>query len=110
MLALLRYRAKVCACGYHESLTNDPANHFTFEVKTCPVCRGAARFGRMQQAEDERQRKAMGPNVPAIAPSPADGRRTITRLMSPDEVGQLRTPAAPEAAASAPAIRPALRR
>ena len=44
MLALGRYRAKVCACGYHESLTGDPSNHFTFDVRTCPVCKGQAQF------------------------------------------------------------------
>lgn len=86
MLALGRYRAKVCACGYHESLANDPDLYFTFDVRTCPVCRGQAQFKRIQDADDEAIRKQQGEKRPPGTPDPADGRRVVTRLMSPQEV------------------------
>lgn len=86
MIDLGRYEASVCDCGFPESLTRDPSNHFTFDVDKCPVCKGQAQFSRVLHAEDEAARKARGENTPPAVPDPADGRRVLTRLMAPDEV------------------------
>lgn len=85
MLALGQYEAKVCECGFHESLTNDPANHFTFEDRTCPICRGAARYDRMLGRGDDRLRKQRGADSVV---DPSDGRRTFIKQMTTDEVEQ----------------------
>lgn len=91
MLALGRYQARICRCGFHESLTADPANHFTFDVRVCPVCRGAAQFARTQDAADARHRKTHSrDNEAAPGPDPADGRRMFTRLLSPQEAATRR--------------------
>lgn len=87
MLHLGRFEARICDCGFHESLTGDKANHFGFEVKTCLVCRGAARFARIQEDADEQERKALKDNP--RAPRSSDGRRVFTKLMSSDEVAAL---------------------
>lgn len=86
LIALSRYEAGLCECGWHESLTGDKANHFTFDVKVCPVCSGAQRFARIQGAADQAQRDRLGEDVPPSTPDPADGRHVFTRLMSPAEV------------------------
>jgi hypothetical protein len=82
----------VCACGYHESFANDPTNHFTFDVRVCPVCKGSAQFGRMvKHADDKRQQareRRRGDDGSAPIEDPADGRKIITRLMNPLEVQQ----------------------
>lgn len=90
MLKLARYEAGVCACGYHESIATDPTYHYTFETKVCPVCKGAAQFGRIQHDADEQFRKARGEKAPPGSPDPADGRRTMTRVMTPAEVAERR--------------------
>jgi hypothetical protein len=90
MLAYGQYEAGLCDCGYHESLATDPSNHFTFEEKVCPVCRGSARYGRIQQAADEAATKARGEHAPPAMPHPADGRRTFARKLGDHEVAELR--------------------
>lgn len=90
LLALGLYEDGVCDCGFHESVATDMTNHFTFENRTCPLCRGGARWARMQAADDDTQRKAHGENPPPGTPDPADGRRTYTKLLSPAEVEQMR--------------------
>lgn len=92
MLKLGRYEAKVCECGFHESLTRDRSNHFTFDVDTCPVCRGVAQMGRRLEAEDTRFVKMLGDNPIPEAARPSDGRHVSTRMMHPDEVTKRRGP------------------
>ena len=92
MLALGIYERGVCECGFHESLATDRANNFTFETKTCPVCRGVAKMARLQAHEDEQAEKALGQNPAPGIPRLADGRRTFVRLMSPLEVAALSKP------------------
>lgn len=90
MLALEVYERGICACGFHEDLT-DPERHFyTLETKTCPVCAGLAKYGRVQHEADERVRKARGESAPVTEPDPADGRRTFIRPLSPAEVEKRR--------------------
>ena len=86
MLALGAYESGVCDCGVHESLTEDKSNVFTFEDRHCPVCRGVARYQRVQTDMDEKATKALGENPPPHSPRPSDGRRTFVRQMSPTEV------------------------
>lgn len=86
MLALAYYRRGVCACGFHESLTSDKGNHFTFETKVCPVCRGAAKMARIQDAADNESDRTLGENPPAMISRAGDGRRTFIRQLSPLEV------------------------
>lgn len=100
MEALSIYERGVCSCGFHESLTNDKANAFTFEVKTCPVCRGAAKFDRIQQHSDEQSDKTLGDNPPPGLSRSADGRRTFIRQMSPLEVAAMQRPSVAEKAPS----------
>lgn len=91
MLALARYEDRVCECGFHESLTHDRVNHFTFDVGTCPVCAGTAQMVRRLEAGDERERKALGEKPIPETPRASDGRHVRTRLMHPDEVQQRRS-------------------
>ena len=42
LLALATYEAGLCECGWHKDLTDDRSNHFTFDDRTCPVCKGTA--------------------------------------------------------------------
>lgn len=89
MAGLTAYEGKVCGgCGWHEDLATDRSNYFTFEDKRCPVCAGHARLGRIRAAADEKHRKAMGDHPPADRAEPGDGRRTLSRLMSPEEVAR----------------------
>lgn len=90
MLGLGIYEAGICECGIHESLTSDPSNHFTFEQRTCSVCRGVARYGRMMAHSDDLARKTIGENPPPGTPDPADGRRLFVKMLSPLEVDKLR--------------------
>ena len=90
LLALATYEAGLCECGWHKDLTDDRSNHFTFDDRTCPVCKGTARWSRMQQAADEQAEKSMGENAPPGAARPSDGRHTSVRLMAPAEVEQRR--------------------
>lgn len=86
MLALELYESGLCSCGWHESLTQDKANHFTFTDKHCPVCRGTAQYARVQAEQDQRATKALGDTPDPAAPRPTDGRRTIVRMMGDAEV------------------------
>lgn len=86
MLDLGRYEAGVHDCGFHRSLTSDPANHFTPETDVCPVCKGYDQYRRIQQDADEQFRKNLGEKPPPGTPLPSDGRRTYMRLMLPTEV------------------------
>lgn len=88
MLGLAAYEARVCECGWHESLTGDRSNFFTFEDRRCPVCAGRDRRARMLAEQDDRFRKALGENPPAAASYPSDGRRSFVRMMGPDEVAE----------------------
>lgn len=85
---LLAYERGVCECGFHGSLTQDRSNYFTFKERRCPVCAHVARYGRIQHAADQAAEKAAGENAPPGNPLPGDGRRTMVRRMSPDEVAQ----------------------
>lgn len=95
MLALAQYEAGVCDCGFHESVAQDRDNFFTFDQRTCPVCRGAARYARMQAANDESAYKIHGDNPAPSVPHPADGRRTFVKQLSTDEVAELKAPSGP---------------
>lgn len=86
MLALEYYRRGVCDCGFHELLTTDRNNHFTFESKVCPVCRGSARQARVQEHADDLADKSLGENPPPTSPRSGDGRRTFVKQMTPLEV------------------------
>lgn len=89
MAGLVAYEGKICnGCGWHETLATDKDNYFTFESARCPVCAGHARLGRIHAAADERHRKAMGDNPPADRVEPGDGRKVMSRLMSPEEVAR----------------------
>lgn len=94
LLALAEYEAGVCECGYHESLTGDRDNFFTFETKTCPVCKGSEQHRRMQEEADKR---ATVEGMPPSAPRPGDGRRTFVRRLSPTEVEERRSRRSPAA-------------
>lgn len=95
MLGLVAYRAGLCACGWHESLATDKSNHFTFEDKFCPVCAGVAQYDRITRDRDETMVKRLGEKPPPSAKRPSDGRRTFTRMMSPDEVAAKANPGRP---------------
>jgi hypothetical protein len=86
MEALSIYESGVCECGFHESLATDKANVFTFETRSCPVCRGTAKFARIQGHADEQSDKSLGDNPAPGLNRSADGRRTFVRQMSPIEV------------------------
>lgn len=78
MLALDRYESELCRCGTHPSLLEDKRNHFTFDEKFCPVCKGGAQFSRIQAHADHVAVERMGDDPPPGAPLPSDGRTTVT--------------------------------
>lgn len=90
MIALAEYEAGICNCGIHRSLTHDKANFFSFVDDVCPVCRGAAQYGRMQAAKDEVAVKALGEKPQPTAPRPDDGRSTYVTKLSDGEVAERR--------------------
>lgn len=90
MRALTAYESGLCKCGFHSTLTNDRDNFFTFEDRRCPVCAASDRYARMQDASDEKAKKAAGENPPPGSPQPGDGRLTFLRRMSDAEVAQAR--------------------
>lgn len=90
LLAYLEYQRGVCECGFHESLTADKGNVFTFDARTCPVCKGSAQYGRRLAAEDREVEERLKDQPPAT-PRPSDGRRLGIRLMSPMEVAARRS-------------------
>lgn len=98
MLALAEFRAGVCSCGYHTSLTHDRSNYFTYENAFCPVCAGADRYARSQQDTDEAVVQAMGDKPAGILPRPDDGRTTYARMLHPDEVAARKAATAPTTA------------
>lgn len=92
LLALGYYERGVCECGFHKSLTNDRANHFTFPTETCPVCKGAAQVARLQAHADEEIDKRLGENPAPGSPRAADGRRMFVQQLSPLEVAARQRP------------------
>lgn len=94
LLALGEYEAGVGPCGYHHSLTVDPANFFAPHVEECPVCAAGARYMRVLAERDESARADLRSRFrgkpPADAPDPADGRRVFMRRLSPGEVAAQR--------------------
>ncbi len=89
-MALGRFEAGLCACGFHESLTGDKSNHFAFETRVCPVCAGGSKLARIYEASDKAFRERLGDNPSPATPDPSDGRHVFTRLQSPAEVEQRR--------------------
>lgn len=83
LLALARYELEVHSCGYHSSLTHDPANVFMPTEDTCPVCKGRDAFARIQHDADQKAEKAAGDDPRKSRPG--DGRTTYMRLLPPDE-------------------------
>lgn len=84
LLAYLAYQRGICDCGIHESL-KDPSNFFTFEYRTCPICKGLAQEGRKQAEQDGRVAEQLKDAPPATS-RPSDGRRMFVRQLSPREV------------------------
>lgn len=80
MLALTEYEAGICSCGFHESLTRDKSNVFSFELDHCPVCAGGERYGRLQEKEDAEEVDKLGESPAPTAPRPSDGRRVLMRM------------------------------
>jgi hypothetical protein len=78
--------AGICDCGFHESLTSDLENHFTFDVKVCNVCKGWDQYRRVQAEDDERIVKALGEKPAGVTPRPMDGRKTVPRMKTAAEV------------------------
>lgn len=89
LLAYMEYRAGVCDCGVHESLTADKSNFFTFERRTCPVCKGLAQYQRLLAVEDKAAEDKVRDASPAT-PRPSDGRRLFIRQLDPMEVAARR--------------------
>lgn len=89
LLALRAYQAGICNCGIHESLTADRSNVFTFDKRTCPVCRGWAQYQRVMGAEDKAAEEQLKDSPPATA-RPSDGRRMSIRQLSAGEVAERR--------------------
>jgi hypothetical protein len=88
LLALGHYEAGLHECGFHWSLLEDTSNVFMPEHKTCPVCRGAARYERLQHRADEDAAAGLQDNP--SAPRPTDGRSLYMRLLPPHEVDEIR--------------------
>lgn len=82
LLALARFDAEVCRCGFHPSLTDDPANDWKVETRQCPVCSGHAVQSRVDNEADSR----VPHDAPPTIPRPSDGRHTWMRLVTPDQV------------------------
>lgn len=92
MLALTRYRESICPdCGYPK-VFHDPRYRFSIDVDVCPVKAALDKFGRIQGEADEQVRKQGGDKRPAATPDPADGRRTLVRLVPPEDRGLRRRP------------------
>lgn len=86
MLALDFYDAQVCAgCGFHESVTSDPANLVMPEQHLCSVCAGKAQYERLVSHEDEKREGHIPDAAPPQYPRPSDGRRVVLRHLSPTE-------------------------
>jgi hypothetical protein len=83
LLALAKYEAEICQCGFHPSVANDPENVFQPGARTCPVCAGAAVWQRVLHAGDEKAKGSK--DAPPTAPQAADGRLAFMRLLSPQE-------------------------
>lgn len=79
MLDLAAYEAGVHElCGLHHSVAmKDP--DLQIESEKCPICAGIEQYQRVQAAEDQQARKALGDPPPPAAPDPADGRRLSLR-------------------------------
>lgn len=90
MLALAEYDAGICACGFHESLTQDRRNFFTFEHRVCPVCAGRAQWDRKVADADDHIK--VDPHAKPEAPLPTDGRWVGARMLGPAEKAALERP------------------
>lgn len=86
MVALCRYEAGLCECGFHRSQTTDPDFWWEFEDYTCPVCASGEVRGRVQAAEDQDEAKRLGENPAPTLPRESDGRRTGVRPATPAEI------------------------
>lgn len=86
MRELEQYEAECHSCGIHWSILEDPENGFMPRERTCPVCQGHARYSRMLRKSDSMR---VNENDP-YAPSPADGREVVMRLMTTAEVAEAR--------------------
>lgn len=89
LLALARFDAEVCSCGYHPSVARDESNYFRPETHKCPVCAGQAQVDRMQRDRDEAHAAAHKNDGPA-APRPGDGRKSYMRLLTAEQVAEER--------------------
>lgn len=88
LLALAEFEAGVCSCGFHRSLTMDPANGFTTQTEWCPVCAGAAISDRLREKADNETDKILKDRPHESRPS--DGRHTYIRQLTADELEQRR--------------------
>ena len=88
MLGLSDYEAGICDCGFHESLTHDKANVFSFKTDRCPVCTGRARYERLQASDDREEEEKLGENPPPTAQRPSDGRRVFMQMARPGLVAE----------------------
>lgn len=80
MLGLAEYEAGICECGFHQSLTRDKGNVFSFEVDHCPVCAGKERYGRLQSQDDQDEVAKLGENPSPKLPRPWDGRQVVMHM------------------------------
>lgn len=86
--ALSVFEAETCTgCGLHPTIATDPANVFTFDEHTCPVCKGQDIYGRVVADRDDR---ATNDKAPPGSPRPSDGRHIYLRQVDPEEVEKIR--------------------
>lgn len=78
MLGLAQFEAKVCECGFHESVADEDPD-LELAVRVCPVCSGLARHMRKMAAADDAARKALGAKPDPEARHPGDGRHVRLR-------------------------------
>lgn len=82
MQALTEYEAKVCDCGFHESVADtDPDLELVF--RTCPVCAGTAQQMRVIAAQDDKAVEKLGKTPAPEAVRPDDGRHIGLRRKMP---------------------------
>lgn len=89
LLALARYDAGVCACGFHRDIASDDDNTFMPVVESCPVCAGQDTQRRVLESQDESFVKA-NEGADPMRPRPWDGRHLRMRFVPPDEAERLR--------------------
>lgn len=90
LLELAQVEAESCpGCGWHESLIEDDANVFGPVDEVCPTCAAKARWERVNADEVEKHAEQHR-HAPPGAPRPGDGRRTLMRLLTPEQIEQRR--------------------